>query len=328
MQARPLVLRLAPIAVILPAVVALFVARIPAAMAQDKPPTTVAPSAVAKVAKAPPTKSANVKNGEISAFDAAAETLSLRDRTGKSEVFVVTPKTRYNRNRRVAQRSDFKVGDSVVLHFRKSRTDGALLVSELDDPVSWMWLRGLRKATTLAVVKLISDDILSVAIGPDSVPLDYTISEKTRWEKAGKEVDAAAFKPGDHVYVVPRSLPSGSIMARAVADTTSGAAQEKERLALSVHGTITSVDPAAHKCVMKTVAGDTRSLAYSDETEMVQNGKSIPVSSLKSGLHVAARIRHEAGGDEVVWRITVESARKPAAPKKKSPIVKGAVAAP
>ena len=117
-------------------------------------------------------------------------------------------------------------------------------------------------------------------------------------------------------------------MARAVSDTSSGAAQEKERLALSVHGTIASVDPAAHKCVMKTVTGDTRSLAYNDETEMVLNGKSIPLSSLKSGLHVAARLRHEAGGDEVAWRITVESARKPAAPKKKAPVAKGAVAAP
>jgi hypothetical protein len=190
-----------------------------------------------------------------------------------------------------------------------------------------MWLSGLRKNTTLAVIKVVTDDTLSVTVGADNLPFDYTISDKTRWAKAGKEVDGTAFKPGDHVYVVPRSLPSGSIMAKAVADTPSGAVQEKERLALSVHGTVTSVDMAAHKCVLKTVAGDTRNLAFSDETEMVMSGKTVPLTNLKSGLHVAARIRHEAGGDEVVWRITVESLRKPTAPKKRAPAGKGVVTA-
>lgn len=295
------------------------------ALAQDKAAAPAPSSAPSPATKTASSKSANVKNGDIAALDVAADTLTLRERTGSPTVYVLTLKTHYTRNRRAAQRSDFKVGDPVVLHFRRSRTDGALLVSELDDLASWTWLSALRKATTPAVVKVITGDTLSVAIGTESLPFDYTVSEKTRWEKAGKEVDGAAFKPGDHVYVVPRTLPSGSIMAKAVADSLTGAAQEKERLALSVHGTVTQVDMAAHKCVLKTVTGDTRSLAFNDDTEMVVNGKSVPLANLKAGMHVAARIRHEAGGDEVAWRITVESPRKSTVPKKRAPAAKGAV---
>jgi len=270
-------------------------------------------------------KSPNVKSGVIATFDASGETLTLRTAAATPEVYVVTAKTHYNRSRRVASRTDFKPGDSVVLHFRRSRSDGALLVTELDDAASWNWISTVRKTTTAATVKEIAENTLSVTVGADNVPLEYTISDKTRWEKAGKEVDAAAFKPGDHVFVVPRSLPSGAIMARAVADSTAGAAEEKERLATSVHGVISSVDMAAHKVVLKTAAGDTRNLAFNEETELIVAGKSQPQSGLKAGLRVAARIRHEAG-DEVTWRFTVETQRKPTVTRKKTPVPKGAAA--
>jgi len=179
-----------------------------------------------------------------------------------------------------------------------------------------MWLAAMRKTTTAAIVKLITDDTLSVTIGPENIPLDYTISEKTRWEKGGKEVDSTAFKPAERVFVVPRSLPSGSIMARAVADTTAGAAQEKERMAASVHGTILKVEMAAHKLTVKTAAADTRNLAFTDETEVVLAGKNVPLATLKTGLHISARVRHEPGGDEEAWRITIETSRRPSTAKK------------
>jgi hypothetical protein len=275
--------------------------------AQEADPAAPQPPARTKCAAS---KSSNVMSGTISALDATAETLTLKERTGKTAIYVLTPKTHYTKNKHPVQLSEFKVGDAAVLHFRKSRTDGALLVTELDDPASWTWLTDVRKNTTLAVIKEITEDTLSVTVGAENVPLDYTISDKTRWEKAGKEVASDAFKPSEKVYIVPRSLPSGNIMARAVADTTTGAAQEKERSATSVHATILLVDPPAHKLSVKTVTGDTRSLAYTDETEVILNSKPVSLSTLKTGLHISARLRHEAGGDEVVWRITIDTGRK------------------
>src|SRR5690349_9574329 len=91
------------------------------------------PDPPAPTQKTSASKSANVKNGVIAAIDSASDTLTVRDRTGKTAVYVITPKTHYNKNKRPSQLTDFKVGDSVILHVRRSRTDGALLVSELDD---------------------------------------------------------------------------------------------------------------------------------------------------------------------------------------------------
>ena len=296
------------------------------AAAQDTPapPKTAAPHAATE-APGPAAKSSNVRSGEISVIDAAADTVTLRERAGKTGLYSLTPKSHYTRNRHAAQLADFKAGDAVVLHFRRSRSDGALLVTELDDSASWMWLSGLRKNTTAAVVRLITEDTLSVVLGTDKLAFDYTVSDKTRWAKGGKEADAAAFKVGDHVFVVPRSLPSGAVMARAVSDSMTGAAQEKERLAPSVHGAVVSADLSAHKLVLKTLAGDTRSLAFSDETEVVSGGKPAPLTILRPGLRVVARVRHEAGGDETVWRVTVETSRKLPSVKKRPPAGKGAV---
>ena len=134
------------------------------------------------------------------------------------------------------------------------------------------------------------EDTLSVSVGTEQVPADYAISDKTRWEKAGKEVEPTAFKAGDRAASCPCSLPSGAIMARAVADSIAGAAQEKERLAASVRLTIASVEAEAHKLTLKTAAGDIRNLAYTDETEVVMGGKPQSLATLKSGMHVAARI--------------------------------------
>lgn len=270
-------------------------------------------------------KSPNVRNGEISAIDAIGDTLTLHERTGKPAVYVLTDKTHYTKNRRIAERTDFKVGDTVVLRFRKSRTDGAQLVTELDDAASWNWLAELRKMTMPATIALITDNTLSVKVGVEALPFDYTISDKTRWEKGGHEVDVNGFKAGDRVFVVPRSLPSGAVMARAVSDTTAGAIQEKERLATSVHGVVVSVDLPGHLVVVKTVGGDTRKFAISDETEIIVNSKPMPLGTLRQGLHVVVRVRHDAEGDEIAWRFTVESTKRASTVKKPRPIGKGAV---
>ena len=151
MQSLLIARRAAAILVALPTAILLTPLALPAANAQVPTAAPAASSGAAQTGKTSASKSANVKNGEIAAFDAAGDALTLRDHAGKSAVYVVTPKTHYNRNRRVAQRTDFKTGDLVVLHFRRSRTDGALLVSELDDPASWTWISALRKSTTAAI---------------------------------------------------------------------------------------------------------------------------------------------------------------------------------
>ena len=271
------------------------------------------PKPAGKPKRSPPSKtskSANIRHGEITALDIAAETLVLKERTGRAETYVFTPKTHFHKSKKVVEFKEFKVGDAAVVHFRRSRTDGAMVLSELDDPLSWDWLAELRKTIVSATIKSLDEETMTVSLLKDSATFEYGVSEKTRWEKAGKESAADQFKAGDRVYIVPRSLPSGGVMARAVADSQTGADQGKERTAISVHGTILTLEPAAFKFTLKTLAGDTRNLAYTDAIEVKKTGKPVPFSSLKAGEHVSVRLRHEESGDEIAWRITVETSRK------------------
>ncbi len=272
-------------------------------------------------------KSANVRNGEITALDTASETLTLKERTGRAETYVFSEKTHFRKLKKPAEIKDFKVGDTAVLHFRRSRTDGAMMLTELDDRLSWDWLAELKKTTLAGTIKAIDEDSLTVSLNKDNIEFDYALSEKTRWERDGKEVAASAFKPGDGVFIVPRALPSGNVMARAVANSSKGAEQEKERTATSVHGVILALDPANFKLTLKTLAGDTRNLALTDETEVKLNSKPILITDLKPGERVSARLKHGDGGDEIAWRITVENGkksgsktRKTASTKRKPPV--------
>lgn len=292
---------------------------------QDPSTPTQLPPRKKKTATA--SKSANVRNGEITALDTASETLTLKERTGRAETYVFSEKTHYRKLKKPADIKDFKIGDNAVLHFRRSRTDGAMMLTELDDRISWDWLVDLKKTTLAGTIKAIDEDSITVSLGKDNILFDYALSEKTRWERGGKEVAASAFKPGDAVFIVPRALPSGNVMARAVADSPTGAEQEKERTATSVHGVILSLDPHNFKLILKTLAGDTRNLALTDETEVKLNSKPILITDLKPGERVSARLKHGDGGDEIAWRITVENGkktgsktRKTASTKRKLPV--------
>src|SRR5262249_54423437 len=141
-----------------------------------------------------------------------------------------------------AQPTDFKAGDPAVAHLRRSRADGSLTVIELTDPPSWDWLTALRRETTSAVITAMDEETLTATVRGDALPVTYTRSEKTRWSKAGKAAGPGDFKAGETIVIVPRSLPSGAIMARIVADNPTAAAIEKERSARSVHGTIRALD--------------------------------------------------------------------------------------
>ena len=266
----------------------------------DPPRTSTKPPA-----KKPASKSPNVKTGEIVAIDPAKDALSVKESGGVTADFTLIEKTHYFKNKREAKPADFKAGEAVIVHIRHSRSDGEAQVIELTDKISWDWLDGIRHNTTNAKLKAVDDDTLTVLVGTESIPLTYTISDKTLWNKGGKAAAPTDFKAGDSVSIVPRSLPSGGIMASVVADSPQGAAQGKERKAVSIHGIIQALDAAMHTLTLKTEAGDTRILNYTDATEVHLSSKTLPLTSLKVGQSVGARIRHDDNDKEVVWSITL-----------------------
>jgi hypothetical protein len=277
--------------------------------AQTAPPSDAKPAGDKAAAPEPTrstTKSASIKTGAIVTLDATGLTLTLRDRSDKTTEYTLTPKTRYLKNKTMVQPDAFKAGDAVTIRLRKIRNQNAYAVFELTDAASGNWLRAIRRDTVPATIKAIEEERLSV-VGADATLFNYVLTEKTRWSKGGKEATARDFKPGNKVYVVPRSLPNGDIMARAVADTPSGAAQMKERTAVTVHGVVQNVDVSAHKFVLATKAGDTRTLHYTDSTEVHQSGKTLPLTALKAGLSVGAHVKHDVDGEDVASRITIDA---------------------
>jgi hypothetical protein len=133
------------------------------------------------------------------------------------------------------------------------------------------------------------------------------LSQDTLWSRGGKTVQPADFKIGDRVYVVPRALPGGEVQARAVADSAPEAGVLKERAAVSVHGTIRALDPAAHTLILTTTAHDTRILTCAADLEVLRGGKTLAWDDLKVGQTVTARLHRDTDEKPVAWRITIQA---------------------
>jgi hypothetical protein len=266
-------------------------------------------------------KSPNTIPGDIVSLDTDSAILTLKERSGAIHEFGLTEKTRYIKGRRPVQASDFKTGEAAVAQVRKVRNEEARNVVVLADPATWEWLVTLRRETVNATITEIGENTLTAAIRPDAAPFLYTISAKTKWSKGGKEVTVNDFKAGDTVLIVPRTLPSGGIMARVVSDTPMGAAQMKERQARTVTGVIMTLDAMTRRFTLKTRSGDTRPLRYTETTEVKQGTRTLPLTVLKVGLAVSARLKQDILGDEVAWRITLATGGKPVVPSK-SPVIR------
>src|SRR2546422_1045647 len=81
------------------------------------------------------------------------------------------------------------------------------------------WLSHVRKDTSRVKIKAIDEGELHAEEGADSTPVTYRITDKTIWSKGGKPASQDDFKAGEVVYVVPRLLPGGNIMATAVSES-------------------------------------------------------------------------------------------------------------
>lgn len=279
-----------------------------APFAHAQMPATSVPPTLKKPVKTVP-KSPNVKPGELVALNAEDGTLQLKDKLGKTTAYAVTEKTRFLKGKREVEASAFKPGEAIVVHIRKARDGGDAQAVEVADKASWAWLEDVKRSMTEAIITSVEDDELTVAVGAEKIPLAYKVSDKTTWSRNGKSASASDFKAGEKVCVIPRSLPSGAIMARAVSDTPQAAAQLKERQATSLHGVIKTVDAAGYKLMVETTSSDMRLVQGNAETEVVQKSKAMPWTALHPGQHVGARLRHDYAGDAICWRITIETGK-------------------
>lgn len=271
-------------------------------------------------------RSANVQAGTITSVDPSAGTLVLKPKAGPDVTYHLTDKTHLLKEKKTVEATAFKTGDSVVVRFRKS-TAGPASLYDVADKASWEWLNRLRHETMAVTVVEVSDETLKAVEGADMAEVDYRVTEKTSWQKAGKPAGAADFKAGDKVFVVPRLLPGGNVMATAVADSSAGAAVLKERAKTTVSGTVKAIDHTKRLLQIRSAAGDDRDLVLAPDVVVRLGSKDVPITSVHSGQPVSVHLSRNSENDVVASRITIQTrktgARKPS--KTAKPVVRAPV---
>ncbi len=286
------------------------------------PPDAVPPPAKRRSATAPPikklkntaAKSSNVREGRLAALTLSQEQVTLKE-SGTEKKYTLTEKTHFLKDHLEAQPEDFKPGMEVVLKLRKVRGKEEFTVSEFSDRETYQWLTALRKSPTTGRIKEIAEDMLTLSVAKDEVI--YVLSEKTQWEKLGKPVGAGDFKAGETVTVAPRALPSGTIMAKIVADTLppkeakksagkGGRSLASTRRSSVLRGVLSNLDFALHHFTLTTDT-ETRQIAFGPGTEVKIRTKPASLSVLRNGQNVSVRLYDAVDEQNVARRITVEA---------------------
>jgi hypothetical protein len=268
-------------------------------------------------------RSANVHTGTVVSVDVTSGTVVLKPRSGPDITYHLTDKTHILKAKKAVEATEFKPGDAAVVRFRKS-TAGPASLYDLADKASWEWLDHLRHETTAVTVVEATDESLKADEGADKAEVDYRVTEKTAWQKGGKPAAPADFKAGVRVFVVPRLLPSGSIMASAVSDAQEGAAVLKEWSRSTVSGVVKALDAPKHALRLHTIAGEERDIVLAPDVVVRQASKDVPLTILHPSLNVSVRLARTPDNELEASRITIQLrktlAKKPARAAK--PVVK------
>lgn len=282
------------------------------AFAQDEPPNQPpSPTAKAKPKTTPPkktakSKTANLKIGLITAIDAENSTISLNEKTA-TNTYTLTERTRYRKNKAAVELEAFKVGEQATLKLRKVRNKDEYVVQELHDAASWEQIDAIRHKQMQVTIRKIEEGELAVTFGSEKEPFVYVVSGKTHWSRAGKDASPENFKVGETVTVVPRSLPSGNVMAAIVADSMQEATRTKERHARSVTGQITSLDSKEWHVVLSLSPQETREFTYSPQTLVKLGSRPMTVAALKIGQRIRASLKQVDEKLPEAYRITIEA---------------------
>jgi hypothetical protein len=275
------------------------------------------PDASAQTSRTSSSRSANIKAGTLVAVDTSTAIITLKPRTGPQITYRYTDKTHMVIGKKAAEVSAFTPGDPVVVRFRRTSV-GPPSLYDLADKASWEWLSRLRRETAAVTVQEISDDLLHATEGADNAAMDYRVTDKTLWAKDGKEAAASDYAPGDAVYVVPRLLSNGNVMAVAIADTKAMAARLKERSMFTLTGTVKAFHAAERSVRLRTKAGDDREITLLADCVVRRAAKEVPLTALRIGQTVTVHIARTEEGERVGKKITIQTKRtaKKPAPKK------------
>lgn len=279
-----------------------------------------ASSAHAQTTRKASSTSNNTQGGTLVSMDTDTATVVLKTRLGTNVNYRYTEKTHLYHDKKACEIAAFKAGEPIVVRFKKSKV-GAQELYDLSDKVSWEWINRIRHEMTLVTVKEMADDSLTATEGPDNAPIEYRITDKTQFAKNGKPATAADFKAGDKVYVAPRLLPRGNLMAVAIADRTDSTAQLKERTGRYVTGTLLAFDTTKKTIGMRSLANDERELPLAPDCTVKMASKQVTLAALRQGQNITVRLAKDDENEVVVTNISILS-KKPTKKPIKKPTIK------
>lgn len=231
--------------------------------------------------------------------------MTLRTASGGSLSFVTAPATLILKAKQAVSISAFASGDAVTVRYRPSATQPYVL-HDLADRASWAWIVRLRTQVTEVTLREVTDADLVAEEGPEAAPVRYRVTATTSWRKSGGPAQPADFATGSRVWVAPRLLPNGRIMAVGVADTRQGAEGLRERSRPTVTGRLTLVDVAARKIAIVSASGEAHEAVWHDAPRVRREGRDVPLGTLAVGQWVTAHLKKDGAGGRLLTLLTIK----------------------
>jgi hypothetical protein len=219
--------------------------------------------------------------------------------------------TRYWRNRRQAQREQFRLGDRVFVRVKADTTPAQL--REIACEASWQWLERIRRETLPATLLKADGKALEVRFD-DGSEFAYRTTASTEFRLRGAKAGLTDLKQGDRIYVKGRGLASLDILAATVSDqpppppaVRSGAkAPAPKPVKLAPAGKLKGI-VVSHvrefRMVDLRVEGQTLHITYDGQTKWTLNGFASRPEEVRPDMKATVTYKRDAFGRIIAQKV-------------------------
>jgi Cu/Ag efflux protein CusF len=263
-----------------------------------------------KALTAPVRDSPNLIRGTLVSTDIQNKKVTLSI-SGKENTYGLTDHTQFWRGRKTTQIADFKIGEQVAARFRNN-TNGAPTLYELTDPPGMTWLIHMRRDIIMAKVKEATEKNVKVEEGEDRAEFIYHVGPKSAFYKSGHAAAPTDFKPGDTIWIAPRLLPGGSVMALSASDTENELKTIKNRNKKTLRGVLRIITSGNSPLKILSDDGVESEWPLAENCTVYLKSKSVGITALQTGMRVTLHFIDLPNDAKSIQRITIVNGRKKA----------------
>lgn len=260
-----------------------------------------------------------IREGVLVSYDPHRESIALRQANGLTYCYHVTEQTLYRKDWQPALAQDFATGEKVLLTVRLKRDGTAFEALGLFDPASYRHLQQLAEEPTKIVITEVSAGGITGSLALPQPALEaepsvhYLCDRKTHWIREGKEGSEREFQAGQEVWVSPKGIIGGEVVANAIADKKESLLTAYRVPAINVRGRLISYLPSNGTLQLRTLDGENHTYSFTSPPELLQRAKSISQETLLAAIPnrfpVCVRL-FRTPSSEFVIRITIEKTER------------------